>query len=112
MNPTFVTQSVCDFCVQCLQVLRMQWFCGETFVSLSSSSPSSSEIVDFLQQRVVPDLKKKLSKFSEEERQEELEQQEDTYLLSHIFNCEDDGNEFQEVDNSQRTAGQSGQRWI
>lgn len=81
------------------------------FVSnVSSSSSSSSEIVDFLQQRVVPVLKEKLRKFSKEETQQE--QQEDRYLLSHIFTWEDNENEFQEVDNSQLTSGQSGHRWM
>lgn len=75
----------------------------QIFVSSSSWSLSSywssSEIVDYLQQRVVPILKNKLSKFSREEKQQE--HSEDRYLLSQIFASDEDENEFQEVDNSQ-----------
>lgn len=84
----------------CLQFVLFTW----SF----SLSWFSSEIVDFLQQRVVPVLKEKLSKFSREETQQE--QQEDKYLLSDIFTWEED--EYQEVDNSQLTSSQSGHRWM
>ncbi|XP_026199997.1 transcription termination factor 1 [Anabas testudineus] len=63
------------------------------------TSLSYGEIVDYLQQRVVPILKNKLSKFSREEKQQE--HSEDRYLLSQIFASDEDENEFQEVDNSQ-----------
>ncbi|XP_067377827.1 transcription termination factor 1-like isoform X1 [Channa argus] len=78
------------------------------------TSLSYGEIVDFLQQSVVPVLKEKLRKFTEEQTQQEQqgEEKEDRYLLSNIFTCEDEEDKYLEVDNSQLTSSQSKHRWM
>ncbi|KAK2838243.1 hypothetical protein Q5P01_015455 [Channa striata] len=77
------------------------------------TSLSYGEIVDFLQQNVVPVLKEKLRKFTEEQTQlQQQGEEEDKYLLSNIFTCEDEEDKYLEVDNSQMTSSQSHHRWM
>lgn len=66
--------------------------------------PVCADIIDFLQLRVVPVLKEKLQ--NKEEVQQE--QQEDSYLLSDVISCQDEDEDFLELDNSQLTSGRSG----
>ncbi|XP_045891631.1 transcription termination factor 1-like isoform X1 [Micropterus dolomieu] len=68
------------------------------------TSLSYGEIIDFLQQRVVPVLKQKLRRFSSKEVQQEEAQEENRYLLSDVLSSHDD-EDYIELDNSQ-----SGQR--
>lgn len=68
------------------------------------TSISYGDIIDFLQLRVVPVLKEKLQ--NREEVQQE--QQEDSYLLSDVISCQDEDEDFLELDNSQLTSGRSG----
>ncbi|XP_076010186.1 transcription termination factor 1-like [Genypterus blacodes] len=60
---------------------------------------SYSEIIDFMQEKVVPQLKEQLA-----QETQEGEQQEDRYFLSDVFPQEDEG--FMELDNSQLPSGQ------
>ncbi|KAF7644205.1 hypothetical protein LDENG_00226020 [Lucifuga dentata] len=74
----------------------------------SWTSLSYCEIVDFLQEKVVPELKERLRQdilqVKEEERQ-------DRYFLSDIFVLEEE-EEFTELDNSHLVTVQSGSRLI
>ncbi|XP_073322910.1 transcription termination factor 1-like [Pagrus major] len=70
------------------------------------TSLSYGDIIDFLQLRVVPVLKEKLQ--NREEVQQQREQQEDSYLLSDVISCQDEDEDFLELDNSQLTSGRSG----
>ncbi|XP_041793170.1 transcription termination factor 1-like [Chelmon rostratus] len=75
------------------------------------TSLSYGEIINFLQLRVVPLLEEKLQSFSRKEAQREA-QEVNRYLLSDIFTSQEDEEEYMEVDNSQLTSSQSGDRCL
>ncbi|XP_056275099.1 transcription termination factor 1-like isoform X2 [Pseudoliparis swirei] len=68
---------------------------------------SYGEIIDFLQLKVAPTLKKKLNRLKRESRREEA-QGGRTFTLSDVFATHDEDDDYMELDNSQLTTGQSG----
>ncbi|XP_036953742.1 transcription termination factor 1-like [Acanthopagrus latus] len=68
------------------------------------TSLSYGDIIDFLQLRVIPVLKEKLQNRGEVQQ----EQQEDSYLLSDVISCQDEDEDFLELDSSQLTSSRSG----
>ncbi|XP_076587069.1 transcription termination factor 1-like [Chaetodon auriga] len=74
------------------------------------TSLSYGEIIDFLQLRVIPLLEEKLQRCRREEAQQEVQEEENSYLLSDIFTSQEE--DYMEVDNSQLTSSQLGHRWV
>lgn len=84
--------------IRYLSNMKLTSECVQLFVSVFA------DIIDFLQLRVIPVLKEKLQNRGEVQQ----EQQEDSYLLSDVISCQDEDEDFLELDSSQLTSSRSG----